>query len=121
MHQWCYGNQPSGCEVARPARTELPGFTSHKKILPLLARHAEVRRRRAEQGDGRGEESRNAIPVFATVAPTAILVPMPTLEINATQPWLISQTRNVAEAGRRLSAVEELEAVVFANLQQSKG
>jgi hypothetical protein len=32
----------------------------------------------------------HAIPVFATAAPGAILVPMPTLEINATQPWLIS-------------------------------
>ena len=42
------------------------------------------------------------IPVFATFAPAAILVPMPTLEINAPQPWLISQTENVAEVNRRL-------------------
>jgi hypothetical protein len=34
-----------------------------------------------------GEVSRcRAIPVFATAAHGAILVPMPTLEINATQP-----------------------------------
>jgi hypothetical protein len=34
------------------------GKTSRKIILPLLARRAEVRRRRAERGEGRGEESK---------------------------------------------------------------
>ena len=35
-------------------------------------------------------------PVFATATPAAILAAMPTLEINATQPWLISQADSVA-------------------------
>jgi hypothetical protein len=34
-----------------------PGKSSHKTILPLLACRAEVGRRRAERGEGRGEES----------------------------------------------------------------
>jgi hypothetical protein len=45
---------------------------------------------------------------------------MPTLEINATQPWLVSQAGSVAEVERRLSAVEELAAVVSANSDESR-
>lgn len=44
---------------------------------------------------------------------------MQTLEMNATQPWLVSQSASVAEVERRLSVVEELEAVVSANLQRA--
>jgi type I restriction enzyme S subunit len=44
---------------------------------------------------------------------------MPMLEINATQPALISQAGGLAEVERRLSVVEELEAVVAANLQRA--
>jgi hypothetical protein len=44
---------------------------------------------------------------------------MPTLEINATQPWLISQPDSVAEVEERLSVVEELVAVVSANCQRA--
>ena len=62
---------------------------------------------------------RGATHGFASAAPAAILVPMPTLEINATQPWLISQPDNVAEVEERLSVVEELVAVVSANLQRA--
>ena len=45
----------------------------------------------------RSGDSLNSIPAFATAAHAAILAPMPTLKINATQPWLISQPGNVAE------------------------
>jgi len=44
---------------------------------------------------------------------------MQTLEMNATQPWLVSQSASVAEVERRLSVVEELETVVSANLQRA--
>lgn len=44
---------------------------------------------------------------------------MPTLENNATQPYLISQPGNLADVERRLSLVEELAAVVSANLQRA--
>jgi hypothetical protein len=45
---------------------------------------------------------------------------MPTLEINATQPWLVSQAGSVAEVERRLSVVEELATVVSANSDKSR-
>jgi hypothetical protein len=64
-------------------------------------------------------DSPDAIPVFATAAHGAILVPMPTLEINATQPSLISQSGSAVEVERRLSVLDELEAVVSANLQRA--
>ena len=50
-------------------------------------------------------DSPDAIPVFATAAHAAILAPMPTLKINATQPWLIAQPGNVAEITRLLAVM----------------
>ena len=47
----------------------------------------------------------NSIPAFATAAPDANLSPMPTLEINATQPWHIAQDGNVAKITRRLAVM----------------
>ncbi len=49
-----------------------------------------------------------AIPVFATNAHGAILVPMPTLEINATQPWLNSQSGSVAEIIGKFGGADKL-------------
>ena len=43
---------------------------------------------RGRPGLPRSGESPNAIPAFAIAAHAAILAPMPTLEINATQPLL---------------------------------
>ena len=45
----------------------------------------------------RSGDSPDAIPAFATAAHAAILAPMPTQEIKATQPWHIAQPGNVAE------------------------
>ena len=53
----------------------------------------------------RSGDSPDAIPVFATAAHAAILAPMPTLKINATQPWLIAQPGNVAEITPRLAVM----------------
>jgi hypothetical protein len=64
-------------------------------------------------------DSPDAIPVFATAVHGAILVPMPTLENNATQPWLVSQSGSGAEVTQRLSVVKELAAVVSANFQRA--
>ena len=68
-------------------------------------------------GDG---DSPDAIPVFAIAAPGAILVPMPTLEINTTQPWLISYHSNVAEiigkfggADQLRNAVNQLQSLLY--------
>ena len=47
----------------------------------------------------------DAIPAFATAARSAILAPMPPLEINATQPWLIAPDGNVLESTRRFDFV----------------
>ena len=49
--------------------------------------------------------SPDAIPVFATAARSAILAPMPPLEINATQPWLIAPDGNVTEIIRRVAVI----------------
>ena len=60
---------------------------------------------RGRPGLPRSGDSPDAIPAFAIAAHAAILAPMPTLEINATQPWLIAQPGNVAEITRRLAVV----------------
>ena len=49
-----------------------------------------------------------------------ILTLMPTLEINATQPWLISHAGNVAEVEQRFHMVEELAVMVSANSDKSR-
>ena len=53
-------------------------------------------------------DSPDAIPVFATAAHDAILVPMPTLENNATQPWFISHSSNVAEIICKFGGADQL-------------
>ena len=45
---------------------------------------------------------------------------MQTLEMNATQPWLVSQSASVAEVERRLSVVRELAGMVSANSDESR-
>ena len=47
----------------------------------------------------------DAIPAFATAARSAILAPMPPLEINATQPGIKARSGNVAEIPRRLAVM----------------
>ena len=58
---------------------------------------------------------------FATAAPAAILVPMPTLEINATQLWLISQSGSVVKiigncggADQLRNTVNQLQSLLYA-------
>ena len=53
-------------------------------------------------------DSPDAIPVFAIAAHGAILVRMPTLEINATQPWLVSQADIVAEIIGKFGGADQL-------------
>ena len=69
----------------------------------------------------RSGDSPDAIPVFATAAHAAILALMPTLEINATQPWLIAQPGNVVEiigkfccADPLRNAVNQLQSLLYA-------
>ena len=50
-------------------------------------------------------DSPDAIPAFATAARSAILAPMPPLEINATQPGIKARSGNVAEIPRRLAVM----------------
>lgn len=45
-------------------RSDYPGKSSHKIVLPLFARRAKVRHRRAKRGEGWGEELRNQSAEF---------------------------------------------------------